>query len=92
LDQYTLKLDHLLSTAVMGPGQKFLIWVGSAIYGLGFVLENFPYKSQIFQFFWSKKISSGRVKKYQVKTGLASYLLRVKSMLGSGRVYQDKAT
>jgi len=58
----------------MGPGQKFLTWVGSgqffvaqvgsAIFGLG--LENFPQKSQIFQFFSFrvKKISSGQVKKY----------------------------
>jgi len=27
---------------VMGPGQKFLTRVGSAIYGLGLNLENFP--------------------------------------------------
>jgi len=27
---------------VMGPGLKFLTWVGSAIYGLGLNLENFP--------------------------------------------------
>jgi len=53
----------------MGPGQK--IWpgsgrVGSAIYGLGLGLENFPKKHQIFQFlpFGSKKISSGRVGKF----------------------------
>jgi len=34
---------------VMGPGQLFVARVGSAIFGLG--LENFPQKSQIFQFF-----------------------------------------
>jgi len=40
--------------------------VGSAICGLGLNLENFPQKRQIFQFlpFGSKKISSGRVRKY----------------------------
>jgi len=27
---------------VMGPGQKILTWVRSAIYGLGLNLENFP--------------------------------------------------
>jgi len=27
---------------VIGPGQKFLTQVGSAIYGLGLNLENFP--------------------------------------------------
>jgi len=26
----------------MGPGQKFLTRVGSAIFGLGLVMENFP--------------------------------------------------
>jgi len=50
----------------MGLGQKFLTRVGSAIYGLGLNLENFPKKHQIFQFFTLrvKKISSGRVRKY----------------------------
>jgi len=43
---------------VMGLGQKILTRVGSAIFGLGLGLENFPPKSQIFQF------SLGRVKKY----------------------------
>jgi len=59
-----------------GSGSKFFDpgRVGSAIYGLGLNLENFPKKCQIFQFFslWVKKISSG---------GSASYLLRVKSKL-----------
>jgi len=44
----------------MGPGQKFLTQVGSAISGLG--LENFLYKSQFFHS--DKKIASRRVKKY----------------------------
>jgi len=40
----------------MGPGR-----VGSAIFGLGMGLENFPKKYQIFQIFslWIIKISSG---------------------------------
>jgi len=37
---------------VMGPGQKFLTRVGSAIYGLGLNFKNFPKKCQIFQFFF----------------------------------------
>jgi len=42
---------------VMGPSQIFGARVGSAIFGLGLGLENFPTKSQIFQFFalWVKK-------------------------------------
>jgi len=50
----------------MGPGQKILTQVRSAIYGLGLNLENFSKKHQIFQFFsfGSKKISSGWVGKY----------------------------
>jgi len=35
----------------MGPGQNFLTLVGSAIYGLGLNLENFPQKYQIFHIF-----------------------------------------
>jgi len=73
----------------MGPGQKFLTWVRSAIYGLGLNLENFPKKCQIFQLF------SLRVKKNLFRLGqkvpgskaswLNSYLLQVKSKLGSGQ-------
>jgi len=78
---------------VMGPGQNFLTLVrsgqifisrvGSAIFSLGLAFENFPLKSYIFQFlpFGPKKISSG-----WVKAGSASYLLWVKSMLGSGPI------
>jgi len=55
------------SSLVMDTGQKFFAsQVGSAIYDLGLVLENFPWKSQFFWFFSSrfKKNSSGWVKKY----------------------------
>jgi len=31
-----------LNKLVMGLGQKILTWVGSAIFGLGLGLENFP--------------------------------------------------
>jgi len=60
----------------MGSGLKTLTWVrsgqffaarvGSAIFGLGLGLENFPQKSQIFKFFSPrvKKIALGWVKKY----------------------------
>jgi len=51
--------QNVVRVVVMGSGQKFLTWVGSAIYGLGW--ENF--KCQIFSL-RIKKISSGRVKKY----------------------------
>jgi len=48
-----------------GPGL-----MGSAIFGLGLAFENFPLKSQIFQFFalQVKKILSGQVKKYMSKS------------------------
>jgi len=42
----------------MGPGQKILTLVGSAFYGLGMDLDNFPLKCQNFQYF------ALRVKKY----------------------------
>jgi len=77
----------------MGPGQNFLTrigsgQVGSAIYGLGLNLENFLYKNiKFFNFFLFGLKKSPRVgsKHTQVKGGSASYLLRVKSMLGSGQ-------
>jgi len=70
---------------VMGPGQKFLTRVGSAIYGLVWIGKICPRNVKFFNFlpFRSKKISSGRI-----GGGLASYLLWVKSKLGSGRVGQ----
>jgi len=64
----------------MGLGQNFWTQVGSAIYGLG--LENFPYKFQNFSIFFS----SDWVEKYSgQRQALASFLMRVKSMLGPGQ-------
>jgi len=51
----------------MGPGQKFLTRVGSAIYGLGLEFGKFPLKTSNFSIFFpsdQKKIASGRVGKY----------------------------
>jgi len=62
----------------VGLSHSFVAWVGSCQPSLG--LENFPFK---FFPFWSK-ISSGGVKNTRDKGGLlSSYLLQVKSMLGS---------
>jgi len=36
------KYVHQRCKQVMGPGQNFLTLVGSVIFGLGLVLENFP--------------------------------------------------
>jgi len=80
----------------MHPSQKFLTGVGSIFCHLGWIGLSPPYmvlvwkispKNVKFSIFplWVKKISSGWVKKYRVKGGLASYLLRVKSKLGSGQ-------
>jgi len=59
-------------------------WVGSAIFCFGSEFGNFPQKSQNFNFFpyVFKKIS----KSTWVKERFASYLLRVKSMLGASWV------
>jgi len=65
---------------VMGPGEKFLTRVGSAIYGLGLEFGKFPLKMSNF----SKLLQVGS-ESTRVKAGSASYLLRVKSKLGSGR-------
>jgi len=82
----------------MGPGQKiltqvglgqfFMARVGSAIYGLGLNLENFPLKYQIFQFFslQAKKNLFGLGQKVPGSKAGQPYLLQVKSKLGSGRV------
>jgi len=50
---------------VISPSKNFLTWAGSVIFGLGLGLENFPKKTQNFQFFalLAKKISSGQLKK-----------------------------
>jgi len=87
---------------VMGPGQNFLTPVGSnflvlvlgrvssAIFGLSLGLENFPWKSQIFQFFalLVKKISLSRVKKYldQSQVGLFFTASQKYARVGSGWV------
>jgi len=65
-------------------GSNFFIRVGSAIFGL----EDFPLKSQIFQFFplRFKKISPGRVKKYsrQSRIGLLFTAGKTYAQVGSG--------
>jgi len=70
---------------MMGPGQKFFDQgqVESAICGLG--LENFPYKNvKFFNFsFRIKKSLQVGSKSARVKGRSASYLLWVKSKLGS---------
>jgi len=74
------------------PGQFFCGsgWVGSAIYGLGLNLENFPYECQIFQFFpfRSKRISLGWVKKYpgQRQVSLLFAASQKWSRVGSGPI------
>jgi len=69
----------------VGWGQLFVARVGSAIHGLG--LENFRKKVKFFNFFLfgSKKYLHVRSESTQVKGGLASYLLRVKSKLEPGQ-------
>jgi len=56
---------------------------------LWFGYGKFPLKISNFQFFpyRVKKISLGRLKKYPDQRQVASYLLRVKSMLGSGQAH-----
>jgi len=53
-------------------------YFGSADFGLGLGLKNFPQKSKRFQIFpfWIKKISSVGSKSTQIKDQLASYLLQ----------------
>jgi len=79
---------------VMGPGRVNFLWlgsgrVGSAIYGFGLKFGKFRLKMSNFSIF----LPSGQKKSLRVgsestrvKAGSASYLLRVKSKLGSGRV------
>jgi len=86
----------------MGPGQKFLTRVGSGqffvtrvgsgrVSHLWFGLEfgKFPLKMSNFSIFspsGQKKLLQVGSERTRVKAGSASYLLRVKSKLGSGRV------
>jgi len=71
----------------MGLGQKLLTRVGSGQLSLVWVWiwKISPKNHKFFNFFHSKKISSSQVKEYPGQTQLGSYLLRVKSMLGSGQ-------
>jgi len=91
-----------VSEVVMGPGQKFLtrvrsgqffvVRVGSGrVSHLWFGLEfgKFQLKTSNFSIFFpsvQKKLLRVGSESTRVKAGLASYLLRVKSKLGSGRV------
>jgi len=63
------------------------VWVGSDIYGFGLNFENFPKNVKFFNFFPSgkKKLLRVGLESTRVKAGSASYFLRVKSKLGSGR-------
>jgi len=62
----------------MGSGQYFVVRVGSAIFGLDIGLENFPLKSQFFNFSLPvKKYLWADSKNTRVKGGSASYLLQV---------------
>jgi len=80
----------------MGPGQIFftLVKLGQCFVAQArasqphLVFRNFPYKSQIFQFFpfGSKKSHRVGPKNTGVKDWSAPYLLRVKSMLRLGQV------
>jgi len=75
----------------MGTDQKILTWVRSFFCCSGWVFnlwvwKNFPEKYQILQFFpfWvQKKYHRVGSKNTRVKPMSASYLLHVKSMLGS---------
>jgi len=67
----------------VGSGQIFVALVALAIFGLG--LGNFPYKSQIFHYF-PFQVTKDLIGSGQKVAGSASYLLRVKSILGLGWV------
>jgi len=68
---------------VMGPGQKFLTWVGS---GQPFMVWVWIWKiSLLFFLLGSKKSVRVGSKSTRVKGRSASFLLRVKSKLGSGQ-------
>jgi len=84
----------------MGPGQKFLTQVGSGQFFVlgsgrvshvwfGFEFQKFPLKMSNFSIFFpsgQKKLLQVGSESTRVEAGSASYLLRVKSKLGLGRV------
>jgi len=86
----------------MGPGQNFLTRVGSGQFFVarvrsgrvshlwfGIEFRKFPLKASNFSIFYpsgQKKSLQVGSESTRVKAGSASYLLRVKSKLGSGRV------
>jgi len=79
----------VLAKLVMGPGQKILTRVGS---GQPFMVwlefGKFPLKMSNFSIFspsGQKKLLRVGLESTRVKAGSASYLLRVKSKLGSGQ-------
>jgi len=94
------RLEYTHAKVMMGPGQNFLTRVGSIFCGSGqvgsgsnlwFGLEfgKFPLKMSNFSIFFpsgQKKLLRVGSESTRVKAGSASYLLRVKSKLGSGRV------
>jgi len=63
----------------MGPGQPFMVWV--------WISKISPKKVKFFNFlpFGSKKLLRVGSESTRVEAGSASYLLRVKSKLGSGQ-------
>jgi len=75
-----------------GSRQSFVARIGSAVFGLGSGLENFPLKSQIFQFFSVrvKKIALGWVKKYPGQRQVS--LLFATGRDGSGPISIDNLT
>jgi len=77
---------YTVQKLVMGPGQKFLTLVGSAIFGLGLDLENFPLKIPNFSIF------SLRIKKYLGQVGQVCLLITAgqkydRASLGQGRAH-----
>jgi len=89
----TLCAHIRIKMLVMGPGLKFLgsIFCGSGWVSLlwfGFEFQKFPLKMSNFSIFCpsgQKKLLWVGSESTRVKAGLASYLLRVKSKLGSGQ-------
>jgi len=76
---------------VMGPGQNFLTQVGlgrACRLWFGYGFQKFPLEIPNFSIFSpsGQKNLIIRAKSTNVKDGLASYLLQLKSMLGSGPI------